>query len=154
LCSVRHAFAHKLDRNRWSDDSKRPPTAEGEKKFRRVAGRILLVPDVGVVLNSLFVQTWRTRSWGRSAGLPPSLARNSNLTVRRLCTGRIGHYNSLDAITIFGHREGLRSHRGTLSLVPGSSGWTDVAGEEKVWMELFLRGSSWEEFGRPRLHPR
>ena len=43
---------------------------------------------------------------------------------------------------------------GRLGLAPGSSGWTDAAGEEKVWMELFLRGSAWEEFGRPRLHPR
>jgi hypothetical protein len=39
------------------------------------------------------------------------------------------------------------SHR---LLAPGSSGWTDAAGEETVWMELFLRGgSAWEEFGRP-----
>lgn len=39
---------------------------------------------------------------------------------------------------------------GKLALAPGSSGWTDAAGEETVWMELFLRGgSTWEEFGRP-----
>jgi hypothetical protein len=39
---------------------------------------------------------------------------------------------------------------GKLALAPGSSGWTDAAGEETVWMELFLRGgSAWEEFGRP-----
>jgi S-adenosylmethionine hydrolase len=39
---------------------------------------------------------------------------------------------------------------GKLALAPGSSGWTYAAGEETVWMELFLRGgSAWEEFGRP-----
>src|ERR687894_328979 len=39
---------------------------------------------------------------------------------------------------------------GKLALAPGSSGWTDDAGKDTVWMELFLRGASaWEEFGRP-----
>jgi S-adenosylmethionine hydrolase len=39
---------------------------------------------------------------------------------------------------------------GKLALALGSSGWTDAAGEETVWMVLFLRGgSAWEEFGRP-----
>jgi S-adenosylmethionine hydrolase len=41
---------------------------------------------------------------------------------------------------------------GKLALAPGSSGWTDAAGKETVWMELFLRGgSAWEEFGRPSI---
>ena len=40
--------------------------------------------------------------------------------------------------------------QGTLAFAPGSSGWTDPAGESTVWMEVFLRGgSAWEEFGRP-----
>lgn len=39
---------------------------------------------------------------------------------------------------------------GKLALAPGSSGWTEAAGEETVWTELFLRGgSAWKEFGRP-----
>jgi S-adenosylmethionine hydrolase len=39
---------------------------------------------------------------------------------------------------------------GKLAFAPGSSGWTDAAGQNTVWMELFLRGgSAWEEFGRP-----
>jgi hypothetical protein len=39
---------------------------------------------------------------------------------------------------------------GELTLAPGSSGWTGVAGEKTEWMELFLRGgSAWEAFGRP-----
>lgn len=39
---------------------------------------------------------------------------------------------------------------GKLAFAPGSSGWTDDAGEATTWMELFLRGgSAWEEFGRP-----
>ncbi len=40
--------------------------------------------------------------------------------------------------------------QGQLAFAPGSSGWTDAAGERTVWMEVFLRGgSAWEEFGRP-----
>ena len=39
---------------------------------------------------------------------------------------------------------------GRLAFAPGSSGWTDAAGRETRWMELFLRGgSAWEAFGRP-----
>ena len=41
---------------------------------------------------------------------------------------------------------------GELAFAPGSSGWRGAAGEETVWMELFLRGgSAWEGFGRPPL---
>ncbi|MBD2093974.1 SAM-dependent chlorinase/fluorinase [Trichocoleus sp. FACHB-591] len=39
---------------------------------------------------------------------------------------------------------------GQIAFAPGSSGWTDSAGQETQWMELFLRGhSAWEAFGRP-----
>ena len=41
---------------------------------------------------------------------------------------------------------------GELAFAPGSSGWRDASGGERVWMELFLRGgSAWELFGRPQL---
>lgn len=41
---------------------------------------------------------------------------------------------------------------GKLAFAPGSSGWKSAAGEEVVWIELFLRGgSAWQEFGQPPL---
>jgi S-adenosylmethionine hydrolase len=42
--------------------------------------------------------------------------------------------------------------QGELAFAPGSSGWTDAAGAETRWMELFLRGgNAWETFGRPHV---
>ncbi len=39
---------------------------------------------------------------------------------------------------------------GRLAFAPGSSGWKSARGQERRWMELFLRGgSAWEAFDRP-----
>ncbi|HVF92262.1 MAG TPA: hypothetical protein VNH22_19510, partial [Blastocatellia bacterium] len=42
-----------------------------------------------------------------------------------------------------------------LAFAPGSSGWTNKAGQETRWMELFLRGgNAWESFKRPSVGAR
>ena len=50
---VRHAYAGHADAAKWPDDSARPLTEDGIRKFRSAAaGLRRLVPDVGVVLSS------------------------------------------------------------------------------------------------------
>jgi phosphohistidine phosphatase len=61
LYLVRHAVAFDPDETQWPDDSDRPLTPEGEKRFRRAArGLTELMPSVDVVLSSRYVRAWRT----------------------------------------------------------------------------------------------
>ncbi|HEX6663750.1 MAG TPA: histidine phosphatase family protein [Gaiellaceae bacterium] len=61
LYLVRHAFAAHADPSRWPDDSKRPVTADGARRFAAAArGLRRLVPDVDVVLSSGFARAWET----------------------------------------------------------------------------------------------
>jgi phosphohistidine phosphatase len=61
LYLVRHAIAAERDPVRWPDDSQRPLTPEGEKRFRRAArGLGSLVRSVDVVLSSPWARAWRT----------------------------------------------------------------------------------------------
>lgn len=58
---VRHAFAAHADPARWSDDSKRPLTADGIRRFRAAArGLRRLVPQVDIVLSSGYSRAWET----------------------------------------------------------------------------------------------
>jgi phosphohistidine phosphatase len=70
---VRHAIAEERDAERWPDDSERPLSADGEKRFRRAArGLRVLVPEVDVVLSSPYVRAWRTAEiLHEEAGWPP-----------------------------------------------------------------------------------
>jgi phosphohistidine phosphatase len=61
LYVVRHAFAAHADPARWPDDSTRPLTEDGIRRFRRAArGFRRLVPDVDLVLSSGFARAWQT----------------------------------------------------------------------------------------------
>jgi len=61
LYLVRHAIAFDADPTQWPDDSLRPLTPEGEKRFRRAAmGLREIVPSVDVVLSSPWARAWRT----------------------------------------------------------------------------------------------
>jgi len=58
---VRHAIAEDRDPDRWPDDSVRPLTEEGERRFRKAARGLaarFAAPDV--VLASPFARAWRT----------------------------------------------------------------------------------------------
>jgi phosphohistidine phosphatase len=58
---VRHAFADHADPDRWPDDSKRPLTKDGIRRFGEAArGLRRLVPDVDAVLSSGFARAWQT----------------------------------------------------------------------------------------------
>jgi phosphohistidine phosphatase len=61
LYLVRHAIAFDADPTQWPDDSLRPLTPEGEKRFRRAArGLREIVAALDVVLSSPWVRAWRT----------------------------------------------------------------------------------------------
>lgn len=58
---VRHALAHERDRARWPDDSKRPLTQDGKRKFRKtVCGLVSLLPGAATILTSPFVRARQT----------------------------------------------------------------------------------------------
>src|SRR5215210_5784312 len=61
VCLVRHAFAAHADPDRWPDDSLRPLTADGIRRFQSAArGLRRLVPKVDLVLSSGFARAWQT----------------------------------------------------------------------------------------------
>src|ERR1041385_6701234 len=61
LYLVRHGVAFDADAAQWPDDSQRPLTPEGQKRFSSAArGLKELVPAVDVVLSSPWVRAWTT----------------------------------------------------------------------------------------------
>ena len=109
LYVVRHAVAHKRDRNRWPD-AERPLTPEGEERFRGAARGILrLMPEVEMVLSSPYVRAWRTAEILEQAGWPapvsceelkPDCPPHKVLDV-------IARYDGLGSVAVVGHRPGL-----------------------------------------------
>jgi phosphohistidine phosphatase len=67
---VRHAIAHERERARWPDDSLRPLTETGKRKFRKAArGLARLLPTSAPILTSPFVRARQTaRILAASAG--------------------------------------------------------------------------------------
>ena len=58
---VRHAFASHADPAQWPDDSERPLTEDGARRFRSAArGLRRIVPSVDAVLSSGFARAWQT----------------------------------------------------------------------------------------------
>lgn len=58
---VRHAVAHDRDRASWPDDSQRPLTSAGKRKFRKAArGLANLMPRSTTILTSPFVRARQT----------------------------------------------------------------------------------------------
>lgn len=58
---VRHAIAHERNRARWPDDSQRPLTATGKRKFRKAArGLGRLLPKSARILTSPYVRARET----------------------------------------------------------------------------------------------
>lgn len=72
LILVRHAIAHDHDPTQWPDDSERPLTAAGEKRFEQAAAGLHRVAgDIGAVLCSPFTRAVQTaRILSEVAGWP------------------------------------------------------------------------------------
>ena len=61
LYLVRHGVAFDPDPSRWPDDTQRPLTPDGEKRFAKTArGLSELVDEVDAVLSSPWPRAWRT----------------------------------------------------------------------------------------------
>jgi len=69
---VRHAVAHERNRRSWPDDSQRPLTTEGARKFRKAAHGIgACLPSAPALLSSPYVRARETAAiLGKVAKLP------------------------------------------------------------------------------------
>ena len=79
---VRHAIACERDRSRWPDDSLRPLTPDGRRRFRKAArGLSKLLPDKCPILTSPFVRAKQT------AGILSAVAGGKIVECRELAHG-------------------------------------------------------------------
>jgi phosphohistidine phosphatase len=108
---VRHAIAELRDATRWPDDSLRPLSADGGKRFRRAAhGLRRIVPAVEIVLASPYVRAWQTaellrdeagwpapeRSFALAGDRPPAAALDAlRMHAERGSVALVGHEPNL-----------------------------------------------------------
>src|SRR5262245_18353242 len=110
LYIVGHAAAEERDHSRWPDDTKRPLTEGGRKKFRRVDQRLgEVVEDKPLVLSSRWVRAWDTATiLSKEAGWPapkecPPLELEANA---RVISALLDHVRT-KAIALVGHEPQL-----------------------------------------------
>ena len=72
LILIRHAAAHERDPHRWPDDTERPLTAKGKRKFQNVASRLhVLIDRVDLLFSSDLKRATQTaRILTKHAGFP------------------------------------------------------------------------------------
>lgn len=139
---VRHAFADHADPERWPDDSKRPLTKDGVRKFAAAArGLRQIVPDVDVVLSSGFARAWQTAEilhdeagWPKPEECPPLEAHRAAASAIDVLRERneasvalVGHepyLSSLASLLCAGGEDVLH-----LELKKGAVALVDVPGE-------------------------
>jgi phosphohistidine phosphatase len=128
LYLVRHAVAHKRDKERWPDDSERPLTPEGEEDFVGAArGLARIVPEVDILLSSPYERAWRTAEiLTEQAGWPapqvfPALVPDvpPEKAILALQT-----YTDRQSIALVGHRPCL--HEMAVYLLTGDAGSADM----------------------------
>jgi phosphohistidine phosphatase len=108
LYLVRHAVAFSRDPERWPDDSKRPLSPAGEKRFRDVAlGLGKKVPPVELVLSSPYARAWRTAeilaedaSWPEPEPFDPLVPGSSPKET----ASALADYADLEKVALVGHR--------------------------------------------------
>jgi len=141
---VRHAIAHERNPRRWPDDSERPLTGEGARKFRKAARGIgICLPSAPVLLTSPYVRARDTAAiLANVAGLPkatecPELAASeSSQRGYALLAPRKEH-----AVILVGHEPWLSDF--LASALAGS--------EARVKIEFRKGGAACIEFvGRPQ----
>ena len=107
---VRHAIAHEHNRTRWPDDSLRPLTPEGVRKFRKAAlGLATLVPKSAVILTSPWVRARDT------ATMLASAMKGARPIERAELTGNAAIYEAFDllrsrkesSVVLVGHEPNL-----------------------------------------------
>lgn len=123
---IRHGIAGERDPEQWPDDSLRPLTSKGKKRFRRAArGLVRLVPEVDALLTSPLVRARQTAEALTKAGWPvpeicDELAQgDAGALVRALLA-----YRELDSIALVGHEPYLS--RFAAAALGGSAPWTEM----------------------------
>lgn len=111
LYLIRHAIAADLDPVAWPDDTKRPLTPDGAKRYRQAArGLRRLAPKVDAVLSSPYVRAWETaKILADRAGWPAptrcdALAGGGTPSAVVRAMGRRG---SAEAVALVGHEPNL-----------------------------------------------
>lgn len=110
LYLVRHAVAFDRDTAEWPDDSQRPLTPAGIKRFRKAAkGLGNYVPDVDVLLSSPFTRAWQTAEileeharWPRPIRCEP-LATDQSSAVAEF----VRNYGGAQTVALVGHEPNL-----------------------------------------------
>ena len=105
LYLVRHAIAGERDPDRWPQDSERPLTKKGIRRFTQAAaGLVTVVPQVDLVLASPYRRAWETALILEKAGWPDpqrldELAQGEpGVLLRALLP-----YRARDSVALVGH---------------------------------------------------
>jgi phosphohistidine phosphatase len=134
---VRHAYAGHADGTRWPDDSVRPLTEDGIRKFSEAArGLRRLVPEVDLVLSSGYARAWGTAvllheftGWPAPRDCPPLEANRPASDALDVLRGQkersialVGHepyLSTLASVLCAGgeHVMGLRLKKGAVAVV-------------------------------------
>jgi phosphohistidine phosphatase len=109
LVVVRHAPAGHYDPAVWPDDSARPLSEVGRKRFEAAAcGLARLVPEVDALLSSGYVRSWQTAELLHEAGWPvPEELRALEVRVPPIAVAGALRGRSERSIAVVGHEPQL-----------------------------------------------
>jgi phosphohistidine phosphatase len=114
---VRHAIAGNMDPEQWPDDTQRPLTKEGIRRFGKAARALRwLAPKVDVVLSSPSVRAWETAEiLKKEAGWPePTQCVPLQSAPPDAVLSAVHDYREAEAIALVGHEPFLSRLMGTL----------------------------------------
>jgi phosphohistidine phosphatase len=122
---VRHADAGERDPERWPDDSQRPLTKKGIRRFKKAAsGLVSLVDHVDVVLASPYERAWHTACILEEAGWPPPIRLDELINSEPGVLYRaLSQYAALSSIALVGHEPHLSRFAAALL---GRAPWTEI----------------------------
>lgn len=145
---VRHGLAYDPDPSRWPDDTQRPLTPQGEKRFARTAsGLSSLVDPVGVVLSSPWPRAWRTAEllhaeagWGKPIECEALESGRAPTEVLQA----LQPYTSESAVALVGHEPSL--HELASYLLTGERNHVSLdmkkGGVARLWLDENVRPGS------------
>jgi phosphohistidine phosphatase len=148
LYLVRHGAAFEADPRQWPDDSQRPLTPEGEKRFRRAAeGLSRLETTVDVVLSSPWPRAWRTAELLHEAAGWPGPRACDALQGGRDVTAMLAAlqpYRGASAVALVGHEPCLSELASYLLSADPSLARVEMkkGAVARLWIEPSLRPGS------------
>jgi phosphohistidine phosphatase len=107
---VRHAIAADRDSSAWPDDSLRPLTERGERRFRPAArGLRTIVASVDAILASPYVRAWRTAELLHEEAHWPAPERCEALEAERSPADALAVLTAEGSVALVGHEPFLSS---------------------------------------------